>query len=699
MLNSGDLKTYSQSCNPWNTFCYLFVICIDLFFCLTMCRVNGAMASGRSVYDLSLKELSEVVVTETKVAQSKETVTQKVQIIYNSDFEFQTLYNRNIAELVKYTSGQFVNVLSRNYPNWGSFGGLGPKYNGYLLDGLPIDSFSDVMSLDPWAFDRIELHEGPASVMYSNYLSMDFAGNETPLTGITNLILKDTIDTASMRISIGEGAYDTFNGRFYHQDRKGELNYFLGANYEQSGYTNYGSKDSWLSIIDDPKYKKTKLYLNAVYFIEPDKESISLFANHTQHIGDEGRPNREYNHVYDTINTTYKNQLNDDWNLQVKAGYRNYDRNWEEDNYPAGLALTNKNRIKQDIFPSDLTINYRHMKKSLLTAGIDYQFATYMTTSIVNGQETTSNDMDAYNIGAYLQEKIVFDKWVLRVGGRYNGTSHSYDLLNGMKPGKTSNSWGKFLWSAGARYDVFKHTALYSNFGTSFLVPSAKQLGGTLKADDADVAGKNGQLPNLDLKPESGIGSDMGIDLRPLDTLKIDIRGFFNQVDDAIVENIVSRDPSQTKSFNAGKARSYGIEISFINDLSGDFKWFANLTYTASKITNSSDYDQDGSDIPFVPDTVINAGITMKLPWEIAASPYMHMAGRYYDSTSRTNRMEFGRYSVANIRFQKMLFKSGDDTVRVIIDLNNITDRRYEMPWQFRDPGFNAFIGFETTLF
>jgi len=678
---------------------FKLAVCMVLSFCLAWYWGNWATALERSVYDLSLQELSEIVVTETKVAQSKETVTQKVQLLYSGDFELQTLCNRNISELLKYTSGQFVNVLSRNDANWGSFGGLGPKYNGYLLDGLAIDSFSDAMSLDPWAFDRIELHEGPASVMYSNYLSMDFAGNETPLAGITNFISKDVIDAPSTRIRLSGGSYNALNGRFYHQDRKGEFNYFFGADYEQSDYTDYGTKNSWLNIINNPKYKKTKLYFKTIYFIEPDKQSISIFADHTQHTGDAGRPNRGFDHAYNTVNAAYKNQLNDDWNIQLKAGYRNYNRSWEDDNYPAGLELKDKNSIKQNIFPADFAVNYNHMGKSLLTAGIDYQSATYMTTSEENGLATPLNDMDAYNIGAYIQEKLVFEKWVFRAGGRYNDTHHSYELLNGTRPAQTSNSWEEFLWSIGVRYEVFPHAALYTNIGTSFLVPSAKQLGGTLNAPDAGAAGKNGQLPNFNLKPEKGIGSDLGIDLRPFDTLKIDIRGFFNQVDDAIVENVVSRDPSQTKSINTGKASSYGIEISFIHNMTANLKWFANLTYTASNVENSFDYDQDGTNIPFVPDTVVNAGITMEFPSSITVSPYVHMVGSYYDSTSKSSRLKFGNYEEVNMRLQKNLFKTNDYTMNVIIDLNNITGKRYEMPWQFRDPGFNTFAGLEVNLF
>jgi len=130
------------------------------------------------------------VVTDTKIPQEQKNVTQKVIVLDSTDFGPLTTTNRNIAELLQYQPGVAVNVLSRNDANWGSYGGLGPKYNSYLLDGLPVDGFIDTMSLDPWAFQRIETHQGPASVLYSNYLSADFAGVQAPLAGITNLVLK-----------------------------------------------------------------------------------------------------------------------------------------------------------------------------------------------------------------------------------------------------------------------------------------------------------------------------------------------------------------------------------------------------------------------------------------------------------------------------------------------------------------------------
>ncbi|WP_374501406.1 TonB-dependent receptor plug domain-containing protein [Zoogloea sp.] len=86
----------------------------------------------------SLEQLGNLVVTDTKLGQSADTVTQRIVVLRSEEIERLPTPNRNLAELMRHTSGQFVNVLSRNDANWGSYAGLGPKYNSYLLDGLPI---------------------------------------------------------------------------------------------------------------------------------------------------------------------------------------------------------------------------------------------------------------------------------------------------------------------------------------------------------------------------------------------------------------------------------------------------------------------------------------------------------------------------------------------------------------------------------
>lgn len=641
--------------------------------------------------------IEEIIITESKMPQSEANITQKIDVVSQDEIERTVSNNRNISEIFNYQPGTAVNVLSRNDANWGSYGGLGPKYNVYLLDGLPIDSFVDTMSLDPWILERAEVHRGPASVMYPNYLNMDFAGNETPLAGITNLVLKDKIETPMTRILLGYGSWNTLNAKAYHQGRKGKFNYLIGTSHERSNYTNYGTDNSWLNMIDDPDYMKTKLYFKTTYFVDPeDKQSVSLFAHHTQHTGDAGRPNRGYDHVYDTVNAAYKNQLNDVWNVQFKAGYRYYNRSWQEDNFPV-LNLREKGGVKQNIIPVDFATNFKHMGNSVLTFGADFQHADYETTSEVNGIKSTGNKVDALSTGVYVQEKIVIDKWVFRAGGRFNNTKHEYTLISGTRPADKNKSWDKALWSAGIRYNAMSSLAFFANSGTSFLVPSAKSVGGTLLPGDRGVAGRNGQWPNPNIKPESGIGYDIGTEIKPLKNITISMRGFYNEVDDAIVENTVSQSPgpSQTQSINAGKAKSQGVEIELKHYMNKYISWFANYTYTDTNVKNPVDPDQDGSNVTFVPDYLANIGVMASLPFDITVSPYLHVVGKYYDSTSKSGRKIFGPYETINVNFKKALLKTTDYRANLNIDLNNITNKKFEMPWQFRDTGFNALASLE----
>lgn len=639
--------------------------------------------------------LSEIVVTETKSEQRQDEVTHKVDVVTSEDIDLLTSANRNLTEIFLYQPGTFINPLSRNDANWGSYGGLGPKYNMYLLDGLPIDSFVDPMALDPWILQRAEVHRGPAAVMYPNYLTQDFAGTESALAGISNLITKERMDTRLTRISLGYGSWDTLSGKIYHQGSAGNFHYFLGGSYEQSDYTNYGTEGSWLNMLDDPDYKKPKLYLKTTYFFDRDDHKISLFVNHAQHTGDVGRPNRDYDHTYDIVNLAYSNQINNWLNAQFKLGYRRYDRQWGEDNYPPDLSLRSKDGVKQNIVPLDLSFGIRHMGKSLLTVGADYQHGTYETYSTVGGVKSMGNDATASSLGIYAQEHLIINNWVVRLGGRFSSIKNDYDLLSGVVPEVSSKSWDRFLGSAGVRYNASKQLGIYANVGTSFVPPSAKSVGGTLNASDLGVPGRNGQLPNPGLGPEKGVGYDVGIDYQILDNLIAGVRGFYNKVDDVIVENRVSENPSQSQSVNAGNARSYGIELQLAHYINQNIYWFTNYSYIDTKIKNGVDPDQDGADIPFTPDYTFNVGLVAKLPYDFTVAPYLRLVGSYYDSTSLIGRKKFGAYETINVKIQKLLVKTKDYSMNFNLDLDNVTDNKYEMPWQFQNTGFQAFASIE----
>jgi outer membrane receptor protein involved in Fe transport len=650
-----------------------------------------AMPLDRFIDATSLELLGDIVVTDTKFAQATSSVTQKIVVLDEAEIRRQPEGNRNLAELMRYTSGQFVNVLSRNDANWGSYAGLGAKYNTYLLDGLPIDSFVDAMSLDSAAIERIEAHKGPASVLYSNYLTMDFVGNETALAGTTNFILKRRVDQAQTRLSAGLGSWNTLIGQAYAQGRAGDLSYRVGATTESSDYTQYGTHGSWLQTTSTPEYDKTKIHASLYQTLGREDHSVALFLHHTQQDGTHGRPNRDYEHQYDTLNLSYENRLDDRWHVQVKAGVRRYDRGFANDDYPNDLSLTRYETTRQDIRPVDLTFSHRQGANDLLTFGIDHQSVDYRTRSRLPGAATaaTDNDASARSTGLYVQEKLQWNDWVLRAGLRHNRIEHDYDLLGGNVPETQSASWSKNLWSIGTRYNAAPNLAFYANAGTSFMAPAAKQIGGT-----APLPSSSGEVANPGLKPESGLGQDLGVDWRVTPADSLGARLFLNSIDDAIVSNVISAAPSRTRSENAGKARATGIEFDWQHAAGSDMGWFANLTLSNTEVKHAGNPDQNGTAIPFAPDAVANLGVNATLAARTQLALYYHWVGRYYDSTARSSRQAYGDYGVLNLRTRHLV---GERT-ELIVDLNNLTNSRHEMPFEFRDPGFNGSVALSVTF-
>ncbi|HNW52432.1 MAG TPA: TonB-dependent receptor plug domain-containing protein, partial [Prolixibacteraceae bacterium] len=193
------------------------------------------------LYELDLDQLGKIVITAGKTPQQVSEITQKVDIVTQKQMEQIIQGKRNIAELIQYLPGASVKALSRNDASWGAYGGIGPKYSTYMLQGLPIDGFVDPMSMESMAFQRIEVQRGPASVLYPNYLSQDFAGNQCPLAGTINLIPKENISAPRSMFSLNYGSYQTINGQLYHEQKFGKTKAFAGCSYEKSNYTNYGS--------------------------------------------------------------------------------------------------------------------------------------------------------------------------------------------------------------------------------------------------------------------------------------------------------------------------------------------------------------------------------------------------------------------------------------------------------------------------
>jgi outer membrane receptor protein involved in Fe transport len=664
------------------------------------CWTDGLQAGETKAvdpYELTLEQLGNTVITASKAPQAASKVTQKVDVITEQQINQIYLANRNISELIQYLTGASVRVLSRNDANWGAYGGIGPKYSTYMVQGLPIDGFMDPMNIDPVVIQRIEVQRGPASILYSDYLSQDFAGNQSPFAGTVNLILKETVSKPQTSITVDYGSYNTFESRIFHQNRFGRLSFFGGVSYEISDYTDYGSTNSWLNMLKDPEYQKLKAFLGAsVYLDGEEKHKISVFANQTFHWGDFGRVNRNYDNLYGLLNAEYSGQLTDAVKVGLKSGVRHYDRSWQEDDYNVNhnQALRETDGVRQTIVPVDASVSLRHWKESTLTVGSDFQQASYSTWAQPAGRsKEEQTDGTATQTGFYVQEELQLGNVTLRGGGRFNLNSEDIEKSGGLVPATKNQDWQAALWSAGAKYRFARGWDVFANAGNSFLPPGFKSIAGTIPMSDAFVPGRNGQLPNPGLKPENGVAFDVGIDGTVVSNLNVSVRVFMSTITDAIIDNVVSENPSQAMSVNAGRTESRGIEMSLQQHFDFGIDWFANITLTKSEIVDHSNPDQDGSEVPFVPGVVGNLGITLYLPGRIQVSPMLHWSGSIFDSSSKAHRNSFDMGEVFNLIISKEFEFKKDRSLTVFVKLYNLTDNKFDMPWQFRDPGFQGTLG------
>ncbi|MEZ5196365.1 MAG: TonB-dependent receptor [Bacteroidales bacterium] len=633
--------------------------------------------------------LEEVVVTGSKQYRSAGTVTQKIDIISSKTIESSIMGNNNIAEILSQEPGASVSVLSRNDANWGTYSGIGPKYSTYMLNGLPLDAFVDPMSLDLNAFERIEIQRGPASVLYPNYLSQDFAGNQSPLAGTVNLILKENIKKREAVFQTGYGSFNTLNTQAYHQNVKDNVNYFAGVNFENSDYTDYGTENSWLNMQKDPEYQRLKVFAGANLFYGTNKNNrLSAFVNKTRHQGDAGRVYRGFKHDYTTINIAQSTEISEDLNFHASVGFRIYDRTWQESIYNTIDSLVSNNGVNQKIIPVDANLTWKHGQNNLLTVGTDYQNAQYYTTSDpLVGYDTYGNKSRAFQSGVYVQEELNLGGLTARAGLRYNYIKTTIDLISGGNAGEPETDYSNLLWSAGLKYRLLPVLTIYANAGNSFLPPGLKSMGGTIKLSDEGVPNMNGQLPNPDLKPESGMATDLGVNFSLLENLNLSARGFIMMVDDAIIDIRVSETPSQSQSINAGKTSSSGFEIEASQQLNNFFSWFANYTYMNTSIENEKDADQDGATVPFAPEHVAIAGLTLETGFGLTFRPVLNYNDGYYDSSSKSGRKKFTPGALINVYASQLITENDTYSFNLFATVYNLTNNKYEMPWQFQNTG------------
>ena len=115
-------------------------------------------------------------------------------------------------------------------------------------------------------------------------------------------------------------------------------------------------------------------------------------------------------------------------------------------------------------------------------------------------------------------------------------------------------------------------------------------------------------------------------------------------VNDAIIDNVVSQNPSQTQSVNAGQTSSSGFEAEIKQNSVSYVQWFANYTYIKSEV-------EDAGTVPFAPSNIGNVGVNLATLKGTNISTYMNYNDGFYDSSDESSRNFFKPGLLLNLKY------------------------------------------------
>jgi iron complex outermembrane receptor protein len=583
---------------------------------------DGGSTQPGAVDGYVVKEGSAGTKTNTplqEVPQSISTVTRQ---------QLEERKPQSLGESLAYVPGVRLNQSGFD-PRFDTFfiRGFDATYTGLYRDGLrQLSSGFGQFRTEPYGLDSITVLRGPIAALYG-------AGNAG---GIVDMYTKRPTETPFNEVEYQMGNYDRFQGNF---DFSGPAGSNKNVLYRFTGIVR-DSDTQFLGLPDDRLYLAPAL----TFKINPDTK-LTVFGEYmdaktggnTAWLNDFSDPNHTrrtniwsgdpafnaFDQTQERVGYEFEHRVNEAVTFRQKARYEHLDENAEyidivEETSPheysraAGIVESDVHTANMDnqVEARFGTGPVRH----ILLAGVDATYITYkegygysedvpplidfnygrqhIPAPPIDSTETE----DQFAIGAYLQDQIKLDRWVLTLSGRHDWVHTEFETTD--SEGTTSTTGNDQAWSgrAGLTYLFDSGFAPYIAYGTSF-VPNA---------------GGNDGTP---FKPTTAESKEVGF--------KYLVPGYNASLNGALFDikqvGGLSTDPETQAAVQRGALRARGFEIEGVTSLDNGLSLQASYTYVDMKIL-------DGVDDSFIEFPVVVNGNTL-------SSTPKHLASIWADYT------------------------------------------------------------------
>ena len=433
-----------------------------------------------------VNQLQEVVISDTKFAQSKEKSGKVITKI--SAEELQKKSGQSLATILSSVAGVEINGnQSANGKNLGYYirGGKNQQVL-ILIDGNPVTDASgigfeyDLRLLPVDQVESIEIMKGASSTLYGTGAA----------TAVINITLKKSSKKpiqANAYISIGSNNTATnhkYNGQDFNQGFSvngtvKKVNYLASLNSTVTGGMSQIAEPTSDSNYDKDRFSRIN-YMSKVGFKATDKLTLDFFANYD-------KVNNDYDFPFDNtgnddtnLNTSKTEQFRFGFSPKYKytkgefnlnSSFSKIQRDYQEfDSYTSAIdySMYQARSVNVDAFNK-----YKCSDKLYLITGVNYQFHDMKSMtpySTIARDSTKFNMIDPYVTGVYSSNFGLN----INAGARLNihsqyGNQLVYNINPSYNLGKQIPV--KLLTSLSTAFVTPSLYQLYSEYGKSTLTP------------------------------------------------------------------------------------------------------------------------------------------------------------------------------------------------------------------------------------
>jgi vitamin B12 transporter len=258
----------------------------------------------------------------------------------------------------------------------------------------------------------------------------------------------------------------------------------------------------------------------------------------------------------------------------------------------------------------------------------------------------------------------------LTAGGRYD----HHSVYGGHGTGQFAAAW--------ALPD--QATVVRASFGQGFKAPSLYQL--------------YSNYGNYALQPETANSWDAGIEHHALQNRVVASATWFQRTSRDLISFFDCTTPSPlcaTEPFgyyaNVARSSAHGIELESSFKATEQVSLTANYTWTHTEDVSPGSLTQ-GNELPRRPADAGNADVTYVWPFRLSTAVAMRYSGPSFDDAA--NMIRLGGYVLLDFRTSYPI----NDHLEMYARVENLTDRHYEVAYQYGTLGRSAYIGARTTF-